>query len=160
MGQLSPLIWQLSRPSAITLILPHSCLLTGIALRAWAVHTPSISWAPISWAALCVWTYIHTIIQAVHTPPSSWVPISWAAPRAWTILHDYHMPDSVAQHSMNPPYDVCSPLVCNSECMRVNNKTTWSASAILSLIFQLCLYVANAYLAAHFIPILVSKLVC
>ena len=81
MGQLSPLIWQLSRPSAITLILPHSCLLTGIALRAWAVHTPSISWAPISWAALCAWTYIHTIIQAVHTPPSSWVPISWAAPR-------------------------------------------------------------------------------
>ena len=75
MGQLSPLIWQLSRPSAITLILPHSCLLTGIALRAWAVHTPSISWAPISWAALCAWTYIHTIIQAVHTPPSSWVPI-------------------------------------------------------------------------------------
>ena len=35
---------------------------------------------------------------------------------------------------------------------------TWSASAILSLIFQLCLYVANAYLAGHFIPILVSKL--
>ena len=170
MGQLSSLIWQLSRPSAITLILPHSCLLTGIALRAWArphsvhfmgahlmgctlcvdihthyhtgrphsaqfmgahfmgctscawaVHTPSISWAPISWAALCAWTYIYTIIQAVHTPPSSWVPISWSAPRAWAILHDYHMPDSVAQHSMNPPYDVCSPLVCNSECMRVNS---------------------------------------
>ena len=36
---------------------------------------------------------------------------------------------------------------------------TWSASAKLSLIFQLCFYVANAHLAAHFIPILVSKLV-
>ena len=36
---------------------------------------------------------------------------------------------------------------------------TWSASAILSLIFQLCFYVANVHLAAHFIPILVSKLV-
>ena len=105
---------------------PHSAQFMGAHFMgctscAWAVHTPSISWAPISWAALCAWTYIHTIIQAVHTPPSSWVPISWAAPRAWTILHDYHMPDSVAQHSMNPPYDVCSPLVCNSECMRVNS---------------------------------------
>ena len=33
---------------------------SGIALRAWAVHTPSISWASISWAALCPWTHYHT----------------------------------------------------------------------------------------------------
>ena len=48
------------------------------------------------------------------------------------ILHDYHMPDSVAHHSMNPPYDVCSPLVCNSECMRVI--ISWTALEVQSLL--------------------------
>ena len=46
----------------------------------------------------------------------------------------------------------------NLSALGAHHVATWSASAILSLIFQLCLYVANAYLAAHFIAILVSKL--
>ena len=61
------------------------------------------------------------------------------------------MPDSVAQHSMNPPYDVCSPLVCNSECMRVNsNKTSilcmWSSNLPFSEAFLFSLLSSNTCL--------------
>ena len=44
----------------------------------WTVHTPPISWVPISWAAPCARTIAQTIIWVVHT-----LPISWAAPSAW-----------------------------------------------------------------------------
>ena len=116
MGKLSPLIWQ-----STTAFDHHTDTPTPMppnghrTLREGDPHS-----VHFMGCTSCVEYHTYHHMSRPHSAHFTGVYFMGCISCADDPTHDYHMPDSVALHSMNPPYIVCSPLVYNSECMRDN----------------------------------------
>ena len=111
MGKLSPLIWQSTTAFGHHTHTPTRTLcVSGPHFVRGLSHI--LSYEP---STLRPFHGLH-LVRGISYIPSYMGCISWAD----DPTYEYHMSDSVALHSISPPHVVCSPLVCNSECMRVN----------------------------------------